>query len=518
MGGRFFSIATAAGLWLGEGNYIMKSARTYAEALEELRGLIPVGRIDVSEAGCRAGSLDNLRLSVMPEAVIRPVEEAEIGAILRVANRFGVALTVRGAGSSATGSAVPVRGGWVLDLSGWTRVEVDADAGMAYCQPGVRTKDLKEAAARAGWFYPPDPSSAAYSTIGGNIACNAGGMTGGKYGVTRDYVLALEGFLPTGEWVRWGAPLRKFAAGLNMRDLWVGSEGMLGVITGAVLRLIPPPAAKSTMLALFVEESGALEAVRAIHQGRLVPTVLEFIDRQSMGCLLESGFRLPEGAEAEPGAGASANSSRAALQVPAVLLCETDGHAAQVAEDAERLEQIFRSCGGRVMRARDAEEAEALWQARRRCSQAMYRLAPHKLNEDVVVPLAAQKELLAFVAALRVETGLPTPTFGHAMDGNFHVHVMYDRTREDERQRAAAAILQIMRKVVELGGAISGEHGIGLAKSPFMDIQHSAAEISMMQKLKQTFDPKGILNPGKMFESFSIWDHATVQTRLPWDH
>jgi glycolate oxidase len=327
------------------------------------RGLLALLGPEVVQIGVAArfaASLDNSRLSFMPDAVVRPRDEEDIATLLRLANTHRVPVVPRGAGTATTGSASPLRGGWVLDMSGWRNLHIDAEAGVAYVQPGVVTAELASEAAKSGWFYPPDPSSDKYCTIGGNIACNAGGMRGAKYGVTRDYVMALEGFLPTGEWVRWGADLRKFAAGLNLRDLWIGSEGLLGVITGAVMRLVPAPQTRATFLCAFKDEEHALEVSRRIMASRLNPAIVEFLDRASVGCTIEEGLVLPFDAPMN--------------SVPAVLLVELDGDAAQVQKASAALRE-FAAPNMAFVQATDAEQVQALWAvagaARRRCSASL---------------------------------------------------------------------------------------------------------------------------------------------------
>lgn len=482
--------------------------RTPPPWLERLIALLPAETVDRTAEGRYRASLDNLRLSHLPEVVVRPQTEDQVGAVLRLANLDRVPVVARGAGSATTGTTVPIRGGIVLDLSGWKAVEVDPLSMVAYAQPGATVESVDLAARQHGLFFPPDPGSKAHATIGGAVATNAGGLRGAKYGVMRDYVLALEGFLPTGDFVRWGADLRKFAAGYNLRDLWVGSEGTLGVITGAVLRLIPAPEHRATLLAGFADEGTALEAVRDILSQRLMPSILEFLDRQTTACTRDL---LKAKGEAHP-------LLMPYLEPPqALLLVEFDGMAAQVGTQMKRLEELLAPRAGAVATALD-QEAEGLWTIRRRCSQAMFQLATHKLNEDIVVPIRAQMELLAYTLELKERTGLATPTFGHAADGNFHVHIMYNMADEDQRQRAQQAVQELMEKVVALGGAITGEHGIGLAKSPFLHLQHGAAEIGAMRAIKHALDPNGILNPGKIFEPFEVWNHPREQVHLPWDH
>ncbi len=471
------------------------------EALSALRrGL---GKRVVMDGRARyLASLDNLKLSFLPEAVVRPRDERDVARVLRLANQHRVPVTVRGGGTAATGAAAPVRGGWVLDVSGWKKVRVDAAAGVARAQAGASNLSVQKAAEKKGWFYPPDPSSNEYSTIGGNIACNAGGMRGGKYGVTRDYVLGLEGFLPTGERIRWACGLKKFAAGYNLRDLWIGSEGTLGVITEAALKLAPKPAARWTGLAVFVNETAALRAAQTILRERLTPSVLEFLDRQSVVCV-ERHHGAPVFAERPGGA---------------LLLIELDGHPAQVEEDKQKLSAVMKERAAAFRAAAGKDEADRLWAVRRQCSQAMFQLGDTKLNEDVVLPVKHYTGLMRFTQQLKRETGLPTPVFGHVADGNFHVHVMYNRKNKEQTRKARVAARRIMEKAVELGGAVSGEHGIGLAKSPFLRLQLNKAEIGAMEKIKKALDPNGILNPGKIFEPFEVWDYEPEDIRLPWDH
>ncbi len=474
----------------------------FSAATHALARVLGSKQVHSDEVSRHAASLDNLRLSFLPAAVIFPRNDAAVATVLRLANEHRVPVTPRGAGTSTTGSACPVRGGWVLDLSRWNKIKIDSLAGIAHVGAGAVTADIDAAAAKHGLFYPPDPSSLHYCTIGGNLALNAGGLRGAKYGVTRDYVMALEGFLPTGEKVRWGAPLRKFASGYNLRDLWIGGGGTLGVITGATLRLVPRPAARHTLLAAFANESAALNAVLAIMRARLVPSICEFLDRPTVICTERKWGRavFPK----MPGA--------------SLLLLEVDGSVAEVAAQRTALIKLLRSAGAEALRdTADPVEAEKLWQVRRTCSQAMFHMGDAKLNEDVVVPPRAYVLLLKYTRDLARATGLATPTYGHALVGNFHVHIMYRRARSRERRRAEKGVAALMKKIIALGGAVTGEHGIGLAKSPFLRLQHSPAEIGAMLAVKKALDPRGILHPGQIFTPVSVWRFPHVKVRLPWD-
>lgn len=463
-----------------------------------------------------AASMDNLRYSRLPSARIQPTNEESVATVLELANAHVVPLTSRGAGSATTGATTPVEDGWVLDFSKWKNLHIDPVARMAFVQPGVTLAELDEAAARFGLTYPPDPGSRAYSTIGGSIATNAGGMRGAKYGVTRDYVLSLEGFMANGDFVRWGAGLKKFSAGYNLRDLWIGSEGTLGIITGAVVRLLPRPQMRSLCLAVFPDAHAAIKCSQQVLLSGGTPSALEFLDSQTVGCTFS--FWKEKDPQALAHLPDCLRKWSQEENPPAVLLIEVDGSASEARHALEGVVKVVKKRTGDWVTAIDAETMELLWKIRRSCSQAMFELGPRKLNEDVVVPFEHQIELLEFLEALHKETGLPTPTFGHAADGNFHAHIMYDDADSQLRKEAEAAVRRLMEKVIELNGAISGEHGIGLAKSPFFTLQHSTAEISVMRAIKQALDPKNILNPGKLWTPSEPWRFKREDVRMPWDH
>ncbi len=474
----------------------------FAAATQRLKSRLGPRVVRTERAQRDEASIDSSKIAFLPDAVIFPRSRADVAKVLAAANRGRVPVTVRGRGTSLTGSAAPVRGGWVLDLHRWNRVRIDAQAGMAHVGAGATVESVQKAAEAAGWFYPPDPSSKKYCTVGGNIACNAGGMHGGKYGVTRDYVIALAGFLPTGEWVRWGTSTKKFSAGFNLRDLWIGSEGMLGVVTEATLKLIPLPAARWTLLVSFRTEPDAFRAVLALFALRVQPAICEFLDRYSVECAERAtGKVVFEGQAGRP-----------------VVLLELAGGPAEVREQRAVLLRWAAEHGTAHRAARTRAEAEELWQVRRSCSGAMFKMGDSKLNEDIVVPMAKYVAFARFLEGLRRESGLSIPTFGHLADGNLHVNIMYHRGVPAEVRAATRAVAKLMRTVVRLGGAISGEHGIGLAKTPFLHLQHSPAAIRAMRAVKDALDPRGILNPGKMFRVFKVWEHRRVEVRFPWDH
>ena len=448
-----------------------------------------------------AASHDGLKIRRDPQAVIEIGVESEVGEVLKLANQFSIPVTSRGTGSSLTGGATPSQGGWVLDLSKLRSLEIDAENMLARCGPGVVVGDLQAKVDDFGLFYPPDPSSKKFCTIGGNIACNAGGLRCVKYGVTRDYVLALSGYLPTGEYVRWGRGTRKFATGYNLRDLWIGSEGTLGVVTEITLRLIPAVSDRVTFLAVFKDDETALSAPLAISKFGIRPSILEYMDQWTIDCLQKY-----VGEEVFPGV------------VPnPMLLIELDGSRESLESETKMIEDWLSQESVKYSKAGTEVDAEKLWDVRRQGSSSMKKLASTKLNEDIVVPLNRQIELVRFVDSLREKFSLKIGVFGHCGDGNLHVNFMYDEEDENETTRAVEALHKLMEKVVSLDGAISGEHGVGLAKTPFVRNQFNQAEWNAMLAIKKALDPKGILNPGKIFDVFKPWDQKKENVVLSWE-
>jgi glycolate oxidase len=480
----------------------LRFMKSHSHATRLLRRKLGASVVRIDEAARREASFDSLKIPRQPEALIRVANEAQVGVVLELANKLRVPVTTRGRGTTLTGSATPVRGGWVLDTLALNKIAIDDEAGMAHVGAGATIAAIQRAAEAKGWFYPPDPSSKEYCTIGGNIACNAGGMHGGKWGVTRDFVVAVRGFLPTGEFVEWGTATKKFSAGFNLRDLWIGSEGMLGVVTGAVLKLIPQPAERWTLLTSFRDETAALRAALALFRARVQPAICEFLDRESVLCAERAtGKVVFAGQSGRP-----------------VILLELAGSKLEVREQRAQVLAWAEAHATAHRAAKDRAEAEQLWAVRRKCSGAMFELGDAKLNEDIVVPMRNYVKFAQFLARLKRESGLPIPTFGHLADGNLHVNIMYHKAIPAECRVAEKTVQQLMETIVALGGAISGEHGIGLAKTPFLRIQHSPAQVRAMQAVKRALDPRGILNPGKMFERFEVWKHPRLEVKLPWDH
>jgi glycolate oxidase len=421
--------------------------------------------------------------AAMPEAVVFPGSAAEIAAIVRLANEHRFPVTPRGAGTGRSGGSVPIHGGVALVLTRLNRIlEISRNDLVAVVEPGVILTRLKQAVEAQGLYYPPDPASADFCTIGGNVAECAGGAVAVQYGVTRDYVLGLEVVLPTGELITAGTRTMKGVVGYDLTRLFLGSEGTLGVITRITLRLVAKPPARRTLVAGFGTLDAAAEAVSLILTSGLAPTALEFMDQVTLSCVQEMlPFALPSG-------------------TAALLLIAVDGHPKDVEDRTARMARFCREQGARpVLRAKTPEEAEDLWRARKVISPALLKVKPHKVSEDVAVPLGAIPALIAALQEISRARGLIIPSYGHAGDGNIHVNVLFDRQIPGERQAVNPAVEDIFTVVRQLNGTLSGEHGIGLTKAPYLGMELSEAAIALQRRLKQAFDPHNIMNPGKIF-------------------
>jgi len=421
--------------------------------------------------------------AAMPDAVVFPGSAAEVAAIVRLANEHRFPVVPRGAGTGRSGGSVPIEGGVVVVLTRLNRIlEISRPDLVAVVEPGVILSRLKQAAEAQGLYYPPDPASADFCTIGGNVAECAGGAVAVQYGVTRDYVLGLEVVLPTGELITAGTRTMKGVVGYDLTRLFLGSEGTLGIITRITLRLVSKPPARQTLAAGFGTMEQAAETVSLILTSGLAPTALEFMDHVTLACVKEMlPFEIPEA-------------------TAALLLIAVDGHPKDVEDRATHMARFCREQGARpVLRAKTPEEAERLWQARKVISPALLKVKPHKVSEDVAVPLGAIPALITALQKISRRRGLIIPSYGHAGDGNIHVNVLYDHQVPGERQAVNPTVEDIFTMVRELGGTLSGEHGVGLTKAPYLGMELSPAAMALQRRIKAAFDPHNLMNPGKIF-------------------
>jgi len=453
--------------------------------LTYLQAIVSAPYLKLDEDSRTIYGADALKQGRRPDAVVLPADTKEVAAVVGLCARHRVPIVPRGAGTGYTGGAVPTQGGIVLSLERMNRIlEIDEANLIAVVEPHVVTGDLQAAVERVGLFYPPDPASLKESVIAGNVAECAGGPRAFKYGTTKQYVLGLEVVLPTGEVIRTGGKVVKNVVGYDLTHLIVGSEGTLGVITQVVLRLVPKPPVQATLRATFTDVESAVQAVINVIRARVVPAAVELIDGDSLEAVaqyLQVRSLAPQG-------------------TAAMLLLEVDGVPPAVEEEAGRVEEACRDAGAtEVLRARDEEERQELWRVRRELSRSLKMITPLKYNHDVVVPKGRIPELFALVREIRDEFKLRIPCFGHAGDGNIHVNIMVDPNNEAEIARAREAERRLFAGVVSLEGSISGEHGIGFAKAPFLGLELSPEAIALMKRVKRAFDPHDILNPGKIF-------------------
>jgi len=447
----------------------------------ELDRTLGTSKLLVSSDGCLPYATDESDVvGPQPDVVVLAATREDVTATLAIAERFGVPVTPRAGGTGRTGGAVPAAGGIVLATHALARVkDIDRRDMIAVVEPGVVTGVLHRLCEKEGLFYPPDPNSLDMCMIGGNVAENAGGPRAFKYGVTREYVLGIEACLMGGKALRVGRRTVKGVTGYDVTALLVGSEGTLGVFTEITLRLVPNPPEVVTLLALFTDVHAAAAAVgRVLAQG-IVPRCLELLDSRTLDAVRGQ-------VSIDPRAGA-------------MLLSEVDGDARTVEADALRLGEALSGGEGviDVMAAQDAAQRARLWAARRALSPATRKLARHKLSEDVVVPRSKVPDLLVQVDRIGEETQTRYLTYGHAGDGNLHVNFLWDD--ESERPRVNRSIELLMRATIELGGTLSGEHGIGVTKAAYLPLEQSSDLIDLQRDLKRVFDPKELLNPGKIF-------------------
>ncbi len=451
-------------------------------ALKAMDPALDSGGVVRDRAFREAHAIDESEASpVVPEAVVRPRSPTQVAAVLAACHRHGVPVTPRSGGTGRVGGAVPVPGGIVLSMEGMAELKgIEPDDLRVVAGPGRILGELHRAVEAEGLFYPPDPNSWESCRLGGNIAANAGGPRAFKYGVTRNWVLGLQIVTADGTILHVGKPTAKGVTGYDLASLVVGSEGTLAVVTEATLRLIPRPEAVATLLAFLPDERTLGDAIGAVLRARIVPRCLEFLDALALDILRpQAGLDVPGDAKA-------------------MLLVEVDGADRDIEQLAETTGSLLLDAGALdVLVAQNEAERERLWGARRQMSRSMRKRARHKLSEDVVVPRSRIGALLATCRRLQETHGVRMPTYGHAGDGNLHVNFLWDDPAD--RPRVQAAIRGLFEAVVELGGTLSGEHGIGILKAPYLPLEQSPALIALQERIKEVFDPRGVLNPGKIF-------------------
>jgi glycolate oxidase len=451
---------------------------------ESLALAVGAGNIRDDATTLSAYAADALGQGHPPDLVVFPATSGDVSAVARLCTAHSVPLVVRGAGTGYTGGAVPTHGGLVLSLERMNRIlEIDEVNLLAVVEPNVINGDLQRAVERVGLFYPPDPASLESSSIGGNVAECAGGPRAFKYGTTKRYVLALEAVLPTGEIVHTGSKAVKNVVGYDLTQLLVGSEGTLAIVTKVTLRLIPKPPVRATLAAAFRDVRDAVNAVTAMIARRVVPAAIELVDDKSLEALAAHLGRtvVPAGSSA-------------------MVIVECDGTQAAVDEEHRLVEAACREAGATQLRRAESDaERDEIWGLRRQLSLALRATGLLKINHDVVVPRGRIPELFDTIDDLASRFHLHVASFGHAGDGNIHVNLMIDKDDDEQRARAREAERYLFERVVSFEGSISGEHGIGFAKAPYLTLELSANEIALMKRVKAAFDPAGILNPGKIF-------------------
>ncbi len=451
--------------------------------IKDLKGIVGKDNVFTSKADRICYSYDATQQSFLPDVVVHPRSTDEISRIMKLANHEKIPVFPRGAGSGFSGGSLPTLGGIVLCTERMDRIlEIDEENLIATVEPGVVTEQFQKAVEKVGLFYPPDPASLKFSTLGGNVAECAGGPRCVKYGVTKDFIIGLEIVTPQGDVMTTGGPTMKGVVGYDLTKLLCGSEGTLGIITRIVIKLLPLPEAKKTMLVLFDSIDGAARAVSTIIGDKIIPTTLEFMDGRTLDCVRQAtNLDVPEGARA-------------------VLIIEVDGDRELLDKQAARIAEIIKPLG--VVETRIAttpEESEALWQIRRSVSASLRKVNPDKYNEDICVPRSKVPEMIRKVDAIAERYAIPIVNFGHAGDGNIHVNIMVNKKLAGDTLKAEGAIRDVFKAALELGGTMSGEHGIGIAKAPYIPLEITPIAADYMKAIKRALDPNNILNPGKIF-------------------
>ncbi len=451
--------------------------------IKELSDVVGKENISAENSDRITHSYDATQESHLPDVVIYAESTEQVREIVKLAHLYCVPILPRGAGSGFTGGTLPVKGGIVLVLTRMNRIrEIDQDNLIAVVEPGVITSELQRAAEKLGLFYPPDPASKDFSTLGGNVAECAGGPRCVKYGVTKDYVMGLTVVTADGEIIRTGGKTLKNVVGYDLTKLFVGSEGTLGIITEITLKLLPKPEAKKTMLVQFETIGGAARGVAEIIKAKIIPTTLEFLDAATTDCIRDiSPIPLPQ-------------------ECKALLIIEVDGETEVIKQQALTILDVIRPLGILDTQvASTEEESERIWQVRRQVSPSLRKVNPDKFNEDIVVPRSKVPDMIAVLEGLSKEYGVPIVNFGHAGDGNIHLNVMVDLAEKGMQKKVHEVMDKIFQAAVDLEGAISGEHGIGTSKKNYLGMGVDSSTIAYMRRIKTSFDPKNIMNPGKIF-------------------
>ncbi|MGJ3197519.1 FAD-binding oxidoreductase [Peribacillus frigoritolerans] len=451
--------------------------------IQEIHSIIKTGKVYADESDRFSYSFDASFGTYLPDLVIQTKSTEELVSLVKFANREKIPLYPRGQSTSLSGGPLPVKGGIVLDLSVMNDVlEIHEEDLVAVVSPGVLTSNIHKAAEQKGFMYPPDPSSSHVSTIGGNLAENSGGPRGLKYGVTKDYVIGLEVITPEGELIKTGGSTVKNVTGYDLTKLIVGSEGTLGIITKAVLRLIPKPKAAATIMVIFDSLVDAGSAISKILSAGIFPSKMELMDQASIVAVEQfEPLGLP-------------------VDAAALILIEMDGHPLALQEEVAQASELCRAVGAREVRIpKDKVEEAELWRARKLVSPAIVRIKPTKISEDATVPRSKIPQMCERLQKIRDKYGIHLVVFGHAGDGNLHPNIICDKTDKEEMSRVELAVADIFMAAIELGGTLSGEHGIGMMKAPFMEMELGAAGLDIMKRIKEVWDPNNIMNPGKIF-------------------
>jgi glycolate oxidase len=449
--------------------------------MDKLSELLP-GKTSTDPEDLLCYGFDSSGLEAPPAEVVWPQDVNDVIKVIKYAYANQVPVIPRGAGTGMTGGVVPPKGAVILSMEKMNRIiEIDEENLTALVEPGVLNGKLQRELQRRRLFYPPDPASMNFCTIGGNVAENAGGARAVKYGVTKDYVLGLEAVLPDGRLIKTGVKTAKGVVGYDLTGLLVGSEGTLAVITKIRLKVLPLPQEVITLLVFFKElEKTGLAVTQIISEG-IIPRTLEFLDRETIKAIENyKPIGLPK-------------------DIDAMLLIELDGAPSVITKDADMISGICGRLDGEVIMAENEAAREKLWEARRAVSPALFHISPTKINEDIVVPRSRLTEMLRILKGLSESSGIRIVNFGHAGDGNIHVNLMVDRNNKNEYEKAVKLVEDIFRATLELGGTISGEHGVGLTKKNYISMEIRPDELELMKKIKAVFDPKNILNPGKIF-------------------